>query len=109
MIINTLSPAECAHDMLDYEQQFGDTPYSALETLAEYYDELSEETGQPIEFDPVAWACDWAWYAVGDDTLRSDYGYLMPGDDYMDEDLLNELRNQTTVLDTDTGYWVQAF
>ncbi len=109
MIINTLSPAECAHDMLDYEQQFGDTPYSALETLAEHYDELSEETGQPIEFDPVAWACDWAWYSVGDEMLRSDYGYLMPDDDYTDEDLLNELRNQTAVLDTDTGYWVQAF
>lgn len=34
--------------------------YEALEAIFEYLDEYSIETGEPVEFDPIAICCEWS-------------------------------------------------
>lgn len=36
----------------------------AWDTLFEFYEELSDDTGENIEFDPVAFRCAWAEYTI---------------------------------------------
>jgi hypothetical protein len=58
-IVNTISTATQFADQFNRISPNSFT-IAALETLFEYYDELSEDMN--IEFDPVAIRCDWAEY-----------------------------------------------
>ena len=44
----------------------------ALERLYEYYDELSEDIGEDIEFDPVGFCGEWGEYST-EKQLENDY------------------------------------
>jgi len=114
MNVITLSPTDCAREMRADETRFGGVPFDALETLAKYYAESSGAADEPLDFDPVGWSCDWAWYEKGDGYLIPDHDYLLDENDDEDdesreENLIKELRGRTTVLDTETGYWIRAF
>ena len=49
----------------------GDFSGDAADVLFDYYTELSEDIGEPIEFDPIAIRCDWNEYE-DDDAFISD-------------------------------------
>lgn len=48
--------------------------YDALSTLFEYYEELEEDTGEQVELDIVAIACDWVEYDNIEDVVKDHYG-----------------------------------
>jgi hypothetical protein len=111
----TLSHSEATHMIYEvYDHQFS---YAAANALAEYYEDLEEEMGEEIEIDPVAIACDWMECADRKELLDA-YGYRIDADDdtnCLDEDekleaLLDDLRDNTTVIELNSGeYIVQAF
>ena len=60
--------------------------YEALEQLFQYYDDLSEDTGEPIEFDMIGVCCEWSEY---DSRKEMEDAYEMP---------LKALEDNTTVM-----------
>ena len=42
-----------------YQNNFS---YEGAAALFDYYDQLSDEIDEPIEFDPIAWCCDFSEY-----------------------------------------------
>lgn len=110
----TLSHSEATRMIYEvYDHQFS---YAAAHALAGYYEDLEDEMGEEIEIDPVAIACEWDEYGDGDELLEA-YGYRIDADDdtnCLDEDekleaLLDDLRDNTTVIEFSGGYLVQAF
>ena len=103
--------------------------FSGLETLLDYYDEINPE----MEFDPIAICCDCTEYGENSvcssvcsfNDLISDYGYLYPVKEWLEDNLLEEnefnkelyinslverLEEETTVLHVPNGnYIVFAF
>ena len=69
--------------------------YEALKELFEYYDNLAEDTGEPIQFDMVAICCEWAEY---DSLEELEEAYDMP---------LKALEDNITVL-TFTFDWFKT-
>ena len=61
--------------------------YEGLEVLFDYLDNLSEDTGEPIELDPVALCCE--YYESSIQELIDNYDIDSPGDD--DPDLIIEV------------------
>lgn len=49
-----------------------DFSYEAREALFEYYEQLSEDMGEDIEFDPISICCEWTEYADLE-ALKRDY------------------------------------
>ena len=88
--------------------------YKAAKALHYYYDQLSDDLGQDIEFDPIAWCCEWSEY----DSVKEAYNELH-GDE---SDLPREQRrtqkaqklewfeDNTTIIELDNGHvLVQEF
>jgi hypothetical protein len=50
-----------------YDQLGG---YEGLKALHEFYTELSEEIGEPIEVDIIGWCGEWAHYLTLDEAMR---------------------------------------
>ena len=100
--------------------------YTALGALFDYHDDLSDDLGEPWELDVIAICCDWSEY---DSALEAagEYGWQKPeqeqedhdpeipsvfwtdaesDDDYAERcesEALEWLRDQTTVLELDSG------
>ena len=82
--------------------------YEAINALFEWKDELSNQSENGVEFDPVSICCDWSEYA--EDELFNDYGYLLYEDEEQEIDsLLKLLQNKTTIIELKTTYLIQAF
>lgn len=85
----------------------------ALRTLFQYFDELSEDIGENIEFDPIAICCDFS--ELDEESAMSDYDYLFNVNDIDEEDrnyekLIELLEDETTVFVLENGnIIVQAF
>jgi len=84
----------------------------ALSAIFEYLDDLSDDVGEDISFDP---SLVWEWEEYTEKELRNEYYYLIEGDrfDSLDEELellFDELENCTTVIELDNGnYLVREF
>jgi len=63
-----------------------DFTYEAADALFDYYFELSEDMGEPINFDGIAIRCEWSEYT--EDELRDEYNI-----DH-DEDVENAMVDQ---------------
>jgi len=77
----------------------------ALCALFEYYDELSEDLGEEIEYDPIAICCEWGEY---DSALEAGREYEPEGWQSMTEEdgnesALNYLRERTQIIELDGG------
>jgi hypothetical protein len=74
--------------------------YDALRALFEYYAEIEESTGEQIKLDVIALCCDWTEYK-GIEDFQNDYkeGY----------DTISDIENDTTVIEFDGGFLVEAF
>ena len=82
--------------------------YNAIEVLCDYYNELADDLGEPIEFDYVGIAGEWSEYTARE--LEQDYGAHLDDSGVWTgttEELLDELREDHTIrvvetLDTDS-------
>jgi len=90
-----------------YESEFIDTltrdeyasfTYNGASALYEYLTELEEDIGQ-IEFDHVAIRCDYSEYKTLDEILNQ----------YDNINTLDDLRDNTTVIEFDEGFIIQNF
>jgi len=102
------------HKLYEDLQSMGRTnfSYSGAEALMEYLENLSEEMEEDIAYDPIAFCCEYSEYDFddgGEENLFSEYGHLMAGDMADINDLVEELRDHTTVIEFDNGIILQAF
>jgi hypothetical protein len=86
--------------------------YDGVRALVEYYEDLAEAIGEPIEVDVIAWCCDWSYYGSATEAAEELSGWE-PDEDSNDDDneeaALEYLRDNTTVLDAGSGYLVLSF
>lgn len=100
----TLSTYEVAGLLMSDE--YAKWTRNAAYALAEYYENLEQETGEEIEFCPVAIRCDWSEY----DTLQEiaqNYNPELTEDD----EILEYLQDYTDVIEipNGNGYLVRNF
>lgn len=70
--------------------------------VQEYMDTLSDDLGEDIEFDPIAWCCEWAEY---DNIVEAMDGYKQDGDDELTEgEMLAWFQDNTQVIELDNGH-----
>ncbi len=74
--------------------------YDALRALFDYYEELEESTGEQIKLDVIAICCDWTEYE-NIEKFRKDFG-----EEYEN---IADIENDTTVIEFDGGFLVEAF
>lgn len=104
MIIETVTKSE----FVGNETIRASFSYEAAGALFDWYSDLAEDCGEPVEFDPVAFRCEWSEYSL--DQLQDDYGHLLE-DDQEAEDLPEVLENHTTIMKLDgvQGWLVMEF
>jgi len=76
-----------------------------------YFDQLSDELGETMEFDPIAWCCEFSEYKDFDE-FQHDTGYTQNGVQHKGYDNINsldELKDNTTVVEFDGGILVAEF
>jgi len=75
--------------------------YEGLHALFDYFEELSHDIGQPIEFDPIAICCDFREYE----------SFKQCQEEYPDIVDFDDLHNHTTVirLEDSDGFIIQQF
>jgi hypothetical protein len=103
--------SELYHDLKKMDRS--NFSYDGACALMEYLKDLSEEIGENIEYDPIAFCCDFTEYeTIG--MLCDDYSNAPQADDYSDPDDWEEaakewLRDNTQVIEFDGGIIIQAF
>lgn len=73
--------------------------YEGAIALSEYLDELSDELESPLEYDPEAWCMEFTEYS----NLEEIQGQ------YPDIQTLDDLRDNTQVIEFDNGIIIQDF
>lgn len=58
----------------------GNFTWEGLKALYQYYEDLSNDTEQDIEFDPIALCCEWTEYSDFDE-IRAEYSDVETLDD----------------------------
>ena len=92
---NTLSVYEIAHALQD-DSNAG-WSYEGSKALAEYLDNLDQESGEDTELDVVAIRCDWSEYESAQDAA-SNYSWEFDGDeDEIDPDELDDLKEESAL------------
>ena len=103
-----LSISQAADMLIDFEA-FGTSSdaYTLCCAMAQYLEEYEEDTGVEIELDPVAIRCEYR--AITLDEVIEQYSGDFEG--MADEDLLEYLRDNTTVIETGikNTYIIQEF
>ena len=104
MIIETLTKSQ----FVGNETIRDSFTYEAAGALFDWYSDLAEDCGEPVEFDPVGFRCDWSEYSL--DELMTDYGHLLE-EGQEPEDLPEVLEQHTTILELKTvaSFLVMAF
>lgn len=89
--------------------------YEGAEALQEYLDELSDDIGEDIEYDPIAFCCDYAEYSTGEYESLADEYYDSPkradyeNNEEFEQALFEWLRDNTIVIEFNGGIIVQSF
>lgn len=93
--------AQNTHDLYRDLDRAGRTNFTreGAKALMEYLQSLAEETDEAIEYDPVAWCCEFAEYENLEAFNKEGYAFKT----------LDDLRNNTTVIEFDDGLIVQTF
>lgn len=73
--------------------------WKGLRALFDYLEQYEEETGEEIELDVVALCCEYTEYSSMED-IKKDYPEIKD---------LDDLRDQTTVIEFDGGIIIQPF
>ena len=85
-------------------------PALSVEKLFEILEELSENLGEDVEYDPIAFRGEWTEYKPNE--LIADYGYLVDetGGDINVEAVVAALEDETIIWETTDGtYLVEVF
>lgn len=72
----------------------------ARNALFDFYCELSDCTGEPVEFDPIAFRCEWSEYHVQE--LWDDYSHVFEDAGLTVEDDSDDYNAQVRVLEDRT-------
>lgn len=102
-VVNTYIPdSQLYHDL----KQMGrnNFSYEGAKALMEYLDQLSEDMGKNIEYDPIGFCCEYSEY--------SNYSEIYEAYSNVFEDLEEceaELNEHTTVIDFNGGVIIQDF
>ena len=110
MIIQTVNFYDFirAFETCDRGEQFS---REALSALFDYYDELSDDTGEPYSLDVIAICCEWS--ELDDDDIFNDYGERaaeeleMKEDDVTTDDIIDYLRGLTYIIELENSTLVQ--
>ena len=112
-IVTTLDNGEF-YDWLkrsdNYKNNFS---YEGANALQEYLEDLSDDIGENIEFDPIAWCCEFSEYASFEE-FKNDTGYFdtqlqKEVEGYENIKTLDDLCGHTQVIKFDGGIIIQDF
>lgn len=85
--------------------------WEGAKAVQDYYDQLSDDLEEDIEFDPIAWCCEYSEYdsfeGFKNDTGWTDSKGVHEG--YENIKTLDDLRDNTTVIEFDGGIIVGEF
>ena len=107
-IVNTITNDYEFWDWLknsdNYKNSFS---VEGAKAVQEYYEQLSDDMGETIEFDPIAWCCEWAEY----DSLAQAWDELGNGTEFIegeelaiDDNIELWLENNTSIIKLDNGH-----
>lgn len=100
---NTLVTTVNFNQFLDaMRENWESLSYEGATALYEYYNELAEDLGESIEFDPIAIRCEWSEYENLQEFNR-DYNSQNPFDYW------EEVEENTTVIQHAKGVLVREF
>ena len=110
MIKQTMNTTDIVSELMSDE--YASWTHEGATALAEWYEELSEDMGQDIEFDRVAIRCE--WNELGPADAVRNYGHIVSRDLPSDpswaancgefvEEFMEELRDWTQVIVLDNG------
>jgi len=99
MIYNEINEHEFANWIANSESYKNNFSWEGANALQEYLEDMSNDIGENISFDPVAWCCEFSEYKDFNDWSQN-------GIDIKD---LDELKDSTTVIEFDGGIIVQDF
>lgn len=80
-----------------YKDQFS---LEGAKALFNYFDELSDDIGEDIEFDPIAWLCDFREY----DSLAEAYKEYRYDYTYVEGEAKEYFNDNTTLIELDNGH-----
>lgn len=85
--------------------------YDGAKALMEYLEDLSEDIGENIEYDPIAFCCDYAEYSEQEyESLAEEYGKdFGKGADFDETALFDWLTDNTSLIKFDGGIIIQSF
>ena len=93
-IIDTINLSTFRDYFLRSEQYKNNFSYEGLEALYNYLEEYSEDLGENIEMDVVAFSCEFAEYNSIEE-FQEDYGSEDYGREY---ETIEDIEEQTTVI-----------
>ena len=102
MIYNNISNTEFAQWIAKSDNYKNNFSYEGANALQEYLEDLSNDLGENIEFDPIAWCCEFSEYKDFDEFQHDSGGYP----DIKD---LEQLKDNAVVIEFDGGIIVQDF
>ena len=70
--------------------------YSGAKALFEYLEDYTEQTGEAMDFDPVAWCCEFSEYKDLDNFNLQHFGKEFAKDNGYES--LDDLNKQTTII-----------
>jgi hypothetical protein len=82
--------------------------YAGLQALFDYLEEYEQNTGEEIELDVIALCCE---FSESESVLdcATEYGFDVQEENATEEQALEYLRDNTTVIEFDGGIIIQAF
>lgn len=88
--------------------------YEGAKALMEYLDDLADQCGENIEYDPIAFCCEYSEYNSALDAAAEYTDVEDLFDDYFDDDdkesaCLEYLHHNTCVIEFDGGIIIQDF
>ena len=92
-MINTVSKNDFIEWFRKSEQRKNQFSYEGLNALFDHLEEYEEDTGEKIEFDPIAICCDYTEYKNIEEYKEN---YALGNN-------INEIRELTTVIETRKG------
>jgi len=97
MIIQELSTNEAT--LILMRDEYAAWTYHGAKALVEYLEELSDETGENLQLDPVALRCEFTEYL----------NFERIKDDYSDIETIDDLYDRTIVIELEVGFIIQQF
>lgn len=94
-IVQTITDEYYFWDWLKRSDNYGNNfSIDGAKALQAYLEEYSEETGEPVDFDPIAWCVEFTEYDSFEG-FKKDTGYTQKD--------MEDLRDNTTVIELDNG------